>query len=163
MTLAWTIRATAPAATFLDYDSDGRPGPLRRQLRLLHHQGEPQVRRRAPGLLRARRLPAAARPPLPQRRQRQIHRPVGGGGSGPGPSEPVSESWAVDLDLDGRVDVYVANDGTPNQLWINQGGRDVPGPGPGVRDRLQHRRRRRGGHGRSRPPISTATGTRTCS
>ncbi len=28
---------------------------------------------------------------------------------------------AVDLDLDGRVDVYVANDGTPNQLWINQG------------------------------------------
>ena len=28
---------------------------------------------------------------------------------------------AVDLDLDRRVDVYVANDGTPNQLWINQG------------------------------------------
>lgn len=28
---------------------------------------------------------------------------------------------AVDLDLDHRVDVYVANDGTPNQLWINQG------------------------------------------
>ena len=28
---------------------------------------------------------------------------------------------AVDLDLDGRVDIYVANDGTPNQLWINQG------------------------------------------
>ncbi len=28
---------------------------------------------------------------------------------------------AVDLDLDRRVDLYVANDGTPNQLWINQG------------------------------------------
>ncbi len=28
---------------------------------------------------------------------------------------------AVDLDLDRRVDIYVANDGTPNQLWINQG------------------------------------------
>ena len=28
---------------------------------------------------------------------------------------------AVDLNLDRRVDVYVANDGTPNQLWINQG------------------------------------------
>ena len=28
---------------------------------------------------------------------------------------------AVDLDLDRRIDIYVANDGTPNQLWINQG------------------------------------------
>ena len=28
---------------------------------------------------------------------------------------------AVDLDLDRRVDIYVANDGTPNQLWTNQG------------------------------------------
>lgn len=28
---------------------------------------------------------------------------------------------AVDLDLDRRVDIYVANDGNPNQLWINQG------------------------------------------
>ncbi len=29
---------------------------------------------------------------------------------------------AEDLDLDGRPDLYVANDGDPNQLWINQGG-----------------------------------------
>ena len=28
---------------------------------------------------------------------------------------------AVDLNLDRLVDIYVANDGTPNQLWINQG------------------------------------------
>ncbi len=28
---------------------------------------------------------------------------------------------AADLNLDRRVDLYVANDGTPNQLWINQG------------------------------------------
>ena len=28
---------------------------------------------------------------------------------------------AADLDLDRRADIYVANDGTPNQLWINQG------------------------------------------
>ena len=28
---------------------------------------------------------------------------------------------AVDLNLDDRPDMYVANDGTPNQLWINQG------------------------------------------
>ena len=27
-----------------------------------------------------------------------------------------------DFNGDGRIDVFVANDGTPNQLWINQGG-----------------------------------------
>ena len=29
---------------------------------------------------------------------------------------------SVDLSGDGRPDLYVANDGTGNQLWINQGG-----------------------------------------
>jgi hypothetical protein len=29
---------------------------------------------------------------------------------------------ADDLDGDGRIDLFVANDGTPNHLWINQGG-----------------------------------------
>ena len=29
---------------------------------------------------------------------------------------------AADLDADGLVDLYVANDGEPNQLWMNQGG-----------------------------------------
>ncbi len=28
----------------------------------------------------------------------------------------------ADFDLDGRLDLYVANDGTPNQLWMNRGG-----------------------------------------
>lgn len=28
----------------------------------------------------------------------------------------------ADFDADGRVDVYVSNDGMPNQLWINRGG-----------------------------------------
>ncbi len=28
----------------------------------------------------------------------------------------------ADLDLDGRLDLYVANDGTPNQMWMNLGG-----------------------------------------
>ena len=29
---------------------------------------------------------------------------------------------AADLNADGRVDIYVANDGEPNQLWMNEGG-----------------------------------------
>ena len=29
---------------------------------------------------------------------------------------------AADLNADGLVDIYVANDGEPNQLWINEGG-----------------------------------------
>jgi enediyne biosynthesis protein E4 len=29
---------------------------------------------------------------------------------------------ADDVDGDGRIDVFVANDGTPNHLWLNQGG-----------------------------------------
>ncbi len=29
---------------------------------------------------------------------------------------------ADDVDGDGRVDIFVANDGTPNHLWMNQGG-----------------------------------------
>lgn len=29
---------------------------------------------------------------------------------------------AGDVDGDGRIDVFVANDGTPNQLWMNRGG-----------------------------------------
>ena len=28
----------------------------------------------------------------------------------------------ADLDLDGLLDLYVANDGTPNQMWMNRGG-----------------------------------------
>jgi enediyne biosynthesis protein E4 len=28
---------------------------------------------------------------------------------------------AADFDADGRIDIFVANDGTPNHLWMNQG------------------------------------------
>ena len=61
---------------------------------------------------------------------------------GPGrPFEDVSEkagiesefgrtlgAIATDLDGDGWDDVYVGNDGTPNQLWIHRGSKEGPGP-----------------------------------
>ncbi|MEM8930463.1 MAG: CRTAC1 family protein [Acidobacteriota bacterium] len=40
---------------------------------------------------------------------------------------------AFDADGDGRLDIYVANDGTPNQLWRNLG------PGPGGVPRFEDR------------------------
>jgi enediyne biosynthesis protein E4 len=36
-------------------------------------------------------------------------------------SGPALGAVAVDLDLDGDLDLYVANDGAANQLWLNQG------------------------------------------
>ena len=109
------------SASFLDLRW-GRPSrPLRRQLRLLHRQGEQGVRRESPGLLFAQRLRDGAGP--------AVSANLGGG-----KFEDVSEEAglgaafgaglgviAVDANRDRRLDIYVANDGTPNQLWINGG------------------------------------------
>ncbi len=37
------------------------------------------------------------------------------------PARPTLGSVAADFDLDGWLDLYVANDGQPNNLWINRG------------------------------------------
>ncbi|TWT50087.1 FG-GAP repeat protein [Thalassoglobus neptunius] len=39
-----------------------------------------------------------------------------------GPSQPGLGIITADIDRDGDLDLYIANDSTPNQLWINNGG-----------------------------------------
>ena len=68
---------------------------------------------------------------------------------------------ADDVDGDGRVDLFVANDGTPNHLWMNQGrGRFVDAAlTRGVAIDRTGRRKRAWAF---MSPISTATATTTC-
>ena len=55
---------------------------------------------------------------------------------------------AADLDEDGRVDLFVANDLTANYLFHNEGGSSVPRDRRGSRCRHQRRRWLSGRHGR---------------
>ena len=110
------------SAAFLDYDRDGHLDLFVARLsRLLDRveQGVPRRRRRA-RLLQSPRLQARARRALPQRRQGALQTTP--------PSPPASarrtargSAWpSGDYNGDGWPDVYVANDATPNQLWINR-------------------------------------------
>ncbi len=72
-------------------------------------------------LLPAAAVPRAARPPVPQRRRpvRRRHR------ARPGIVDPDGRGLGVvaaDLDDDGRLDLFVANDMTANLLFRNRGG-----------------------------------------
>jgi hypothetical protein len=72
----------------------------------------------------------SAYPPLPDR----LFRNLGAGHGGATAFQDVTDTTglagatgkalgalAADLDGDGRLDLYVANDGTPNHLWLNRG------------------------------------------
>ena len=72
------------------------------------------------GLLPAARLHGAAEPAVSQQRRRHVHRRDGGGRHGRASSARRSASSTADFNGDGWIDIYVANDGQPNQLWINQ-------------------------------------------
>ena len=57
---------------------------------------------------------------------------------------------ADDVNGDGRLDVFVANDGTPNHLWINLGGMRFAESALMWRSRDRSGRRAEGRHGRPR-------------
>ena len=137
-----------------------RPRPLRRQLRRL--EVSPRTTSSAATPTRTSGMycsPATIRTgqahPLPQQRRPHLHRRR--------PTRPASAATsdghghgfgvvAADLNGDGRIDLYVANDMNPNFLFLNNGRRHVRGRhrvlGRGLRregaDAVGHGRRRRG-------------------
>ena len=64
---------------------------------------------------------------------------------------------AADLDDDGLIDLFVANDTTANYLWHNLGGMKFEEVGVSQRRRLQRPGRLPGRHGHGRAATSTAT------
>ena len=70
-------------------------------------------------LLLAQRLPAAAEPALHNNRDGTFTDVTAASGSRAS-SGRRSVSSTADFNGDGWIDIYVANDGQPNQLWINQ-------------------------------------------
>ena len=63
---------------------------------------------------------SAPEPSLSQQPRRHVHRRDGVGRRCRGSSDRRSASSTADFNGDGWIDIYVANDGQPNQLWINQ-------------------------------------------
>ena len=140
---------------FADYDHDGRPRPLREPLREDRPRASSGVRQgqdlRVPrhrGAVRAARPRRRRRLPVPQRRR---------AGSPTCRRRPASRiprgyfglgvAW-FDANGDGWPDLYVANDSTPNFLYLNQKDGTFKESGFPVGRRGQRGRRRAGRHGR---------------
>ena len=102
---------------YVHYDQDQPPGLDGKQggLELLPvPRGQRDVR--------SARTERRARPSLPQQRRRHLHRcqPESWGSSDPNGYYGFTSIF-VDLNNDGKVDLLVADDSTPNYLYINKG------------------------------------------
>ena len=112
-----------------------------------------------PGRLRRRRRPPAAQQRATARSP--TSRRTAGISRAPGRGLGV---LAADVNDDGWTDLYVANDGDANQLWINERGiGHVPRRRAARRRGRQPRGPGRRGAWASMPATSTATATRICS
>ena len=113
------------------------PRPVRGRIHR-RQRSDPRLRRRVPVERRGR-----ARPPLPERGHRR-ERPLAlprGRQARRARAEPVDHGLGAvftDVDGDGRLDLYVANDLDPNRLYLN-----VAQPGRGLGFRFVERARRR--------------------
>ena len=163
---AWPAAGWSTSAAFVDVDADGdldlfvtryldwAPG-ARAPVLQPHRRGrllQPEELRRADAPTCSSATPATARSPT--------RRPA------PGSPPRAATAWAwspTTSNGDGRLDVFVANDGTPNHLWINHGRRPVRGIGAGAGASPSIRTARPRPAWACTPPTSTTTATTTCS
>ena len=124
-------------------------GSVRRQLSQLQPRGRhPLPERDGPaGLLPAEQLPARSRAgsiTTAGTGRSRTSRPKRSWVARIGPALGVS---TADFNGDGWIDIYVGNDGEPNQLWINQRERYLQGYGAAGWRGRQRCRQRRSEHG----------------